>query len=318
MHQVGPNILERLPLELLTEILQLVCEDIMRTLQHVLSDPNAYFPLHEYFLTLSRYPRLHMVCRTFHVILNTGVRVNGTLIGQHLIDHQISRLVTFLDVIDLWADARPTIKKADIEHLCGRCWFNPRFAAVATSLLKRKIDDGVIEMIYFRAPDIWPHRIKKFTFEDIKEFRYEETKNDSIEAKRSAVSPATAWLGEVLGHKHICSFTPGRYKLDLEVCPRSRTAISGISIDDFQLSEFDWRWPEAPLTRVGHAGPTFHADRFSKSYPNGRYWLWCAGWRAPGSPWPWNWPNDPRGIYYIVDYENGEMYAGIDGMWLRR
>jgi hypothetical protein len=121
-------------------------------------------------------------------------------------------------------------------------WADPRFSGVAISLLNRNLDDGIMEMIYFRALAIWPHRMEEFAFEDINEFRSEETKKDAVEAKRSTASPATAWIGEVWGHRH-SSFTPGRYKLDLEMSPWDGGAISGISIDDFQTSELEWRLP---------------------------------------------------------------------------
>lgn len=64
---------EILPVEIITKILQLACQDIVCTLESVVRRN----PRIKYHVPLARFSEYHRVCWLFNDILNNRIRING-------------------------------------------------------------------------------------------------------------------------------------------------------------------------------------------------------------------------------------------------
>jgi hypothetical protein len=82
--------LDVLPVEIFTDILTVVCHDIILSL-NINVPQNSGRPVYKFPELLNNYLRLHLVCHHFHSILNQRVHIHGVPIREKLreklIDH---------------------------------------------------------------------------------------------------------------------------------------------------------------------------------------------------------------------------------------
>jgi len=112
--------LQDLPLEVITLILQHVCELIVRDLTSFdfrCGGRNPY-----YGKTLNEFVQLLLVSRRFYKILSLCVRVDGKAIRKTLLDLQMQRLINFLE---FGGGSKSEYQIHQIGRTCGYVWENP-------------------------------------------------------------------------------------------------------------------------------------------------------------------------------------------------
>ena len=78
--------LEGLPQELIADILEYVCEEIVKDLTEL--QLSSKTPCHK---LLHRFVHLHLVSRTFHAVLTHYARVDGVPVRKRLLDLQLGK-----------------------------------------------------------------------------------------------------------------------------------------------------------------------------------------------------------------------------------
>jgi hypothetical protein len=281
--QLHRDILNSFPVEILTQILQLVCSEILGWMDGTI-DLNGKSPK-TYKATQQVYFNLHLVCRSFHSILDNHVRIHGTPVHQKFIDHQITRFGLLLN-LEASGVSMSCLKTGWLEigftgigNYCGSVWLNPRIGEFAERLLGLEVDtigllkDSFRVWFWYHAPHIWAHHIKE---------RAENAPN--IEIK---VHPH--WRED-----DVLTFKAGRYIFD------PKFALWG-DLHGFSLDMYHARPSRGPSL-------DYHRSESEASlYPSGRCWLWFLDNLGD---------DDRRGRgasiciwkFCIVDYETGQVY----------
>jgi hypothetical protein len=272
---------EILPVEIITKILQLACQDIVNTLDGVVRQK----PRIKYHVSLARFSKLLRVCWLFNNILNKSIHINGIPIRQKLIGHQLARVTSYIDVLqqqkERESDSPSPMDIYDLKFICGPCWANPRFNEIASFLFEEIIlDDALATWLYFLTPGIWLEHIEEHNMDD------RETALFYPSNMRLMIESGGSYVWFKIG-KHIFN-------------PRTPTwgDFVGFSVDNFDLDGF---WSNQPRSTSRR-----------KSSPIERYWIWCKGCPELRRL------HDVRlQRFFVVDYELREIFDSDHGEWAR-
>ena len=155
--------LQGLPQELITDILEYVCEQIVKDLTGLRF--NSKTPCHK---LLHPFVNLHLVSRTFHAVLTHYVRVEGLPVRKRLLDLQMGKFMNLVKTSSTFArddflgcEVSPVLKH------CGHVWKNPRLVKIFPQLF---VQSSILEPAAARFFLSWGPEL----FKDL----LVETKND--------------------------------------------------------------------------------------------------------------------------------------------
>jgi hypothetical protein len=127
--------LQGLPQELITDILEYVCEQIVKDLTelHLRSKTPCHKLLHPFV-------QLHLVSRTFHAVLTHYVRVDGVPVRKRLLDMQLGKFINLVKTSSRFAgyDFLGCDLSSVLKH-SGHVWKNPSLVKIFPQLFAQSI-----------------------------------------------------------------------------------------------------------------------------------------------------------------------------------
>lgn len=216
------TILERLPNEMITYIIEYACENIMRDLTRIRFGPDYTFQKN-----LNRFVRLQLVCKTFYRLIHNTVLVGGLPIGPRLLDLQMDRFRHYLEGCHNCAHKRRSwegLTKEMIKEYCGPVWYNPGFFSVFPQLFSDDscIHEDTLIWIIYQAP-IW--------------FEKKLVKNKEYKTSHTLEIPSEE-----------IEFCPGHYKLPCRLPYGRESSLFGTSVIRLRSNWLDvqgddyWLW----------------------------------------------------------------------------
>ena len=263
--------LRGLPEELITLILEYVCELIVQEL--------TAFPRQRlYGATLNHFLRLLLVSRCFHRILTLYIRVDGIPVRERLLDLQMQRLRNFFEFGRYKHISR-------IRQTCGNVWGNPGSPSLILKLFVEECYQG--PNVAFFHMCLLPKLLGKgnLTAADKEEaspsgpggLGFWEEQDDSSDDDRNTTDERPG-LGDLIRNKtykmktsrhwleKTIEFVVGRYKFPIRLPDQTTMGSDSVKGEWIGTSILSFKESiTAPSREIGEK--TFNGE-------DGRYWLW--------------------------------------------
>ena len=277
--------LQIFPQELLIVVLEQVCHLIVKDLTtlNVKHTECAKF-LHQFL-------QLHLVSRSFHGLLTHYVRVDGKPIRKRLLELQMQKLTTVLELSEIMDNP---LKKSTLYRACGYVWKNPLQFNILSDLFDTAqfLSGGAARLFLFYAPKCCRELLTETNYIESGELPSEDNIYEYGDQNADSKAHASTNLANLVCRKTYKSqtqkyckqpwagieFVVERYKFPFTIHWPNCGYWIGTSLSSFKMTTDGFN----SRTRQ----PPYPVGERIVSEEEGQYWLWF----IPGKR------------YFLIDY----------------